>query len=100
MCSRRTPRGRGGWHVETERAVKARNHSSVAEALPHSEGSAYKPPCGEIALCRQVGRMGARRQLLLPLNDNYFCRRRVSKGVPLATAAALGNCCGPVAGRV
>jgi hypothetical protein len=50
----------GSWRVavETERAVKARNHSSVAEALPHSEGSAYKPPCGEIALCRQVGRMG------------------------------------------
>jgi hypothetical protein len=24
----------------------------------YSEGSAYKPPCGEVALCRQVGRMG------------------------------------------
>ena len=33
----------------------------------------------------------ARRQLLLPINDNYFCRRRVSKGAPLATAAELGN---------
>jgi hypothetical protein len=31
VCSRRTPRGRGGWHVETERAVKARNHWSVAD---------------------------------------------------------------------
>jgi hypothetical protein len=41
----------------------------------------------------------ARRQLLLPINDNYFCRRWVSKGAPLATAAELGNCRGPVAGR-
>jgi hypothetical protein len=38
--------------------VKVRNHSSVAEALPHSEDSAYKPLYGDIALCRQVGRMG------------------------------------------
>ena len=43
---------------------------------------------------------GARRQLLLPLNDNYFCRRRVSKRAPLATAAELGNCRWPVAGQV
>ena len=42
----------------------------------------------------------ARRQLLLPINDNYFCRRRVSKGAPLATAAELGNCRRPVAGHV
>ena len=26
--------------------------------LPHSEGIAYKPPCGEIAMCPRVGRMG------------------------------------------
>ena len=39
-------------------AVKARNHSRVASALPHSEGIAYKPPCGEVAMCRRVGRMG------------------------------------------
>src|SRR4051794_13877054 len=38
--------------------VKARNHSRVASALPHSEGIAYKPPCGEVAMCRRVGRMG------------------------------------------
>ena len=25
---------------------------------PYSEGIAYKPPCGEIAMCRRVGRMG------------------------------------------
>jgi hypothetical protein len=25
---------------------------------PHSEGIAYKPPCGEIALCLRAGRMG------------------------------------------
>jgi hypothetical protein len=27
-------------------------------ALPHNEGIAYKPPCGEIAVCPRVGRMG------------------------------------------
>ena len=54
----RTPRGQRGRHVRTERAAKARNHSGVASALPHSEGIAYKPPCGEIAMCQRVGRMG------------------------------------------
>jgi hypothetical protein len=34
-----------------------------------------------------VHREAARRQLLLPISDNYFCRRRVGKGAPLATAA-------------
>ena len=38
--------------------MKARNHSRVASALPHSEGIAYKPLCGEIAMCLRVGRMG------------------------------------------
>jgi hypothetical protein len=37
--------------------VKARNHSWVASALPHSEGIAYKPLCGEIAMRLRVGRM-------------------------------------------
>ena len=54
----RTPRGQRGRHVRMECAVKARNHSRVASALPHSEGIAYKPPCGEIAVCLRVGRMG------------------------------------------
>src|SRR4051812_29781207 len=40
------------------RVAKARNHARVASALPHSEGIAYKPPCGEVAMCRRVGRMG------------------------------------------
>src|SRR6266436_919507 len=53
----RTPRGRRGRYARTEWAVKARNHSRVASALPHSEGIAYKPPCGEIAVCPRVGRM-------------------------------------------
>ena len=39
-------------------AAKARNRSRVALALPHSEGIAYKQPCGEIAMCPRVGRMG------------------------------------------
>jgi FkbM family methyltransferase len=30
-------------------------------------------------------RNAARRQLLLPVSDNYFCRRRVSEGVQVAT---------------
>ena len=34
--------------------MKARNHSRVAEALPHSEGIAYKPPRDEIAVCPRV----------------------------------------------
>ena len=38
--------------------AKARNHSRVASALPHSEGIADKPPCGDVAMCRRVGRMG------------------------------------------
>ena len=37
--------------------MKARNHWRVASALRHSEGIAYKPPCGEIAMCLRVGRM-------------------------------------------
>src|SRR5215813_12269686 len=56
---RRTPRGRRGRHVRTEWPAKARNHSRVASALPHSEGIAYNPPCGEIAMCLRVGRMGS-----------------------------------------
>jgi hypothetical protein len=38
----------------------------------------------------------ARRQLLLPVSDNYFCRRRVGKGVTL-DPGALGS--SSVAGR-
>ena len=30
-----------------------------ASALPHSEGIAYKPLCGEIAMRSRVGRMGS-----------------------------------------
>ena len=32
-----------------------------------------------------VDRDHARRQLLLPVSDNYFCRRRVGKGVTPTT---------------
>src|SRR6202790_4845980 len=53
----RTPRGRRGRYARTEWIAKARNHSRVAQALPHSEGIAYKPPCGENAMCPRVGRM-------------------------------------------
>ena len=57
--SRRTLRGRRGLHVGKEQTVKARNHSRVAEALPHSEGVAYKPHRGEVVTCLRVGRMGS-----------------------------------------
>lgn len=57
-CHQRAPRGRRGRHAEKERAVKARNRSRVAEAERHSEGNAYKPPGGEVAVCLRVGRMG------------------------------------------
>jgi hypothetical protein len=44
----RTPRGRRGRHARKECAAKARNHSRVASALPHSEGiaalSSLRPP--------------------------------------------------------
>ena len=46
-------------HAKKEWSAKARNHPRVASALPHSEGIAYKPPCGEIAMCSRVGRMGS-----------------------------------------
>ena len=52
------PRLGEGRYVRTEWIAKARNHSRVASALPHSEGIAYKPPCGEIAMCPRVGRVG------------------------------------------
>ncbi|MCC6197040.1 MAG: hypothetical protein IT518_21505 [Burkholderiales bacterium] len=39
----------------------------------------------------------ARRQLLLPVNDNYFCRRRVGESSALATAAQLSQGRGLVA---
>jgi hypothetical protein len=55
----RAPRGHRERHAKKEWSVKARNHPRVASALPHSEGIAYKPLCGEIAMCSRVGRMGS-----------------------------------------
>jgi len=55
----RAPRGHRERHAKKEWSAKARNHPRVASALPHSEGIAYKPPCGEIAMCPRVGRMGS-----------------------------------------
>src|ERR1700732_827428 len=51
----RAPRGHRERHAKKEWSAKARNHPRVASALPHSEGIAYKPPCGEIAMCSRVG---------------------------------------------
>ena len=53
------PGGQRGRHARKEWTAKARNQPRVASALPHSEGIAYKPPCGEIAMCSRVGRMGS-----------------------------------------
>ena len=55
----RAPRGHRERHAKKEWSAKARNHPRVASALPHSEGIAYKPLCGEIAMCSRVGRMGS-----------------------------------------
>src|ERR1700726_2362611 len=52
-------RGHRERHAKKEWSAKARNHPRVASALPHSEGIAYKPLCGEIAMCSRVGRMGS-----------------------------------------
>src|SRR5882757_9537752 len=48
----RAPRGQRGRHARKEWTAKARNHPRVASALPHSEGIAYKPPCGEVTIGR------------------------------------------------
>jgi hypothetical protein len=37
------------------------------------------------AIVQAVSLDRARRQLLLPVTDNYFCRRRAGKGVRVAT---------------
>jgi hypothetical protein len=55
----RAPRGHRERHAKKEWSAKARNHPRVASALPHSEGIAYKPLCGEIAMCSRVRRMGS-----------------------------------------
>src|SRR6266851_5160213 len=54
----RTPRGRRGRHVRKECAAKARNHSRVASALPHSEGIAYKPHAVKSRCAREWGGWG------------------------------------------
>src|SRR5713101_352648 len=40
-------------------------------------------PLGRVI--KRYATLDARRQLLLPVSDNYFCRRRVSKGVSPTT---------------
>ena len=52
--------------------MKARNHSWVASALPHSEGNAYKPQCGEIALCPSQ----RRRDAALVIADPFLAHER------------------------
>src|SRR4029077_13441166 len=55
----RAPRGHRERDAKEEWVAKARNPPRVASAPPHSEGIAYKPLCGEIAMCSRVGRMGS-----------------------------------------
>jgi integrase len=83
-------------HVE-----RAARRAQIAQSGVHRLRHSF---CSHLAMrgapARAIQELaGARRQLLLPMDDNYFCRRRVSKGAPLATAAELGNCRWPVAGR-
>src|ERR1700688_2988998 len=54
----RTPRGRRGRYARTEWIAKARNHSRVAQALPHSEGIAYKPPWVKMRCAHEWGGWG------------------------------------------
>ena len=56
--SRRAPRGRRGRHVEKEQYSESTEPLAGRLGAPHSEGVAYKPQCGEIAMCLRVGRMG------------------------------------------
>ena len=44
-----------GWADRATSAAPEKN--SLRSAHPHSEGIAYKPLCGEIAVCPGVGRM-------------------------------------------
>jgi hypothetical protein len=59
-CSRWTFRGLRGRHVgkDSQRKLGTTRWSPRRRGMTHSEGSAYKPLCGEVVLCRRVGRMG------------------------------------------
>ena len=54
------PGGPGGRHAETV-SINESPEPLVGRLGPcygHSEGIAYKPLCGEVAMCWRVGRMG------------------------------------------
>jgi len=91
---RRTPRGRRGRHVRTERSAKARIHSRVALALPHSEGIVYKPPCGEIAMClRGSSRVRTRQYRPCSLSSAGRDRTRYhTSGQSAALSGAFSKC--------
>jgi hypothetical protein len=76
----RAPRGHRERHAKKEWSAKARNHPRVASALPHSEGIAYKPLCGEIADALAGGADG------VDLSDDGSrpcgCRQGVGSGNP------------------
>jgi hypothetical protein len=59
---------------------------SCARGRLHAEPErALGRPARSPAVVDVGGPPGARRQLLLPVADNYFCRRRISKGVSPTT---------------
>ena len=41
-----------------QRKLGTTRWSPRRRSMTHSEGSAYKPLCGEVVLCRRLGRMG------------------------------------------
>jgi hypothetical protein len=61
---RRNHRGRRGRHVDKESTAKARNHSRVAKAFPHSEGSAYKPRAVKSRCACEWGGWGRQARML------------------------------------
>jgi len=55
---RQVLRGLRGRHAGKERCSESAEPLAGRLGAPHSEGIAYKPPCGEIVMCLRVGRMG------------------------------------------
>jgi len=59
-CSRRNPGVvEGDMSIQNDQRKLGTTRWSPRPRWGHSEGSAYKPRCGEVALCRRVERMGS-----------------------------------------
>lgn len=78
---RRNHRGRRARHVDKESTAKARNHSRVAKAFPHSEGSAYKPQAVKSRCTCEWGGWG--RQAKKPGTESLERRRAIESNPSL-----------------